>query len=189
MKPEGQSVFCYYHTQCQKQRVIVSSPSRQHNAHTVPTTVTESLGFGTEPGSPEGPPSYITRPKTILALRHLWEARSGYIQDSPVFPMLRFNVLYSFTTPLEGWRKNDRKDLRRYTISRGLSSKLVEWCMKKKKARPNVSPYKHFALCAHINLILLSAGSHRFREIICLPRFTSLHQRGEKAEHSAATSW
>ena len=38
--------FSYY-TQCQKQWVIFWSPLHQHNAHTVPSTVTESQGFGT----------------------------------------------------------------------------------------------------------------------------------------------
>lgn len=48
MKPEGRFVFVIIIHNV-KNKVIFWSPSHQHNAHTVPTTVTESLGFGTEP--------------------------------------------------------------------------------------------------------------------------------------------
>lgn len=38
-----------FYTQCQKQ----CTSSHQHNAHMVPTTVTESLAFGTDSGLPK----------------------------------------------------------------------------------------------------------------------------------------
>lgn len=42
-----------------KNELFSKSPSRQHNVHTVPPTVTESPGFGTQPGSPKASWSHI----------------------------------------------------------------------------------------------------------------------------------
>lgn len=63
-----------------KTELFSKSPSHQHNVHTVPPTVTESPGFGTQPGSPKASWSHIwllsfMRAKTISLLRHLCEAR------------------------------------------------------------------------------------------------------------------
>lgn len=118
MKPEGQSVFCYYYTQCQKQLVILWSPSHQHNAHTVPTTATESPGgFGSEPGLPKESPELhlglIIKPseraETNLATPL---GRPGLdILKTIQFPHVEIQCLYSFTTPQEGWRENYRERL------------------------------------------------------------------------------
>lgn len=99
MKPEGRSVFCYYYnTQCQKQWVILWSPSHQHNAHTVPTTVTESLGFGTEP----------RLPKESLS-RTFGRPDLDYIEDNPVSTCKDSVFIYiSFTTPQEGWKEKKK---------------------------------------------------------------------------------
>lgn len=150
---------------------IFWSPSHQHNAHTVPTTLTESLGFGTEPGLPKERWSYCHKGNDdAAALTPL--GGQVWIDSSFQFPHVKIQCLYSFKTSrgLEG-KLQERFE----TIHNEPWSVILEWCIKNKKCFTD------------IDLILLSAK--RFRKLRFMTQSASIGNSWNAAELPAGKNY
>lgn len=163
MKPEGRSVFCYYHTQCQKTMSLFSDHHHINIKHTryqlhslKAWGLVQSLVYQRNAGVTSCFNQRNRRKgKDDLAAVTPLGGQVWIILKTIQFPHAKIQCLYSFRTPQEGQRGKLHK--RFETIHNKPWSVILTCGMmhRERKVLPNVFPYKHF----------VSIPTQRFRQL------------------------